>query len=299
MLYKDYLQDWLDDKKKFLKYSTYTSYANIITNHIMPVLGNYTLEQLSDDLIQDYILGLFIDGRLDTQGGLSHKYVKDILNVIKLTLNRKLSVKLPYCPPVEIEIFEKDEQLTLINHLLSSVSYFNLGILLTINTGLRIGELCALQWKDINLYTNTLHINKTLIRTYTREDGSKVAITPPKSRSSNRTIPLNQFILHYISLFPVQDSESYILTGKTTPIEPDKYRIKYNRLLSKLSIKHHKFHCLRHTFATRCIEMGCDYKSVSEILGHSSVAITMSLYIHPQIEMKRKVVELLSDYYNS
>lgn len=135
-----------------------------------------------------------------------------------------------------------------------------------------------------------------MIRTYTKEDGSKLQITPPKTRSSLRTIPLNSWIMHYANLLYGQD-DHYILTNRENHIEPNKYRLYYNKLLKKLDLPHLTFHALRHTFATRCIECGCDYKSLSELLGHSNVSITMNIYVHPQMELKRKCVELLSDYY--
>ena len=135
-----------------------------------------------------------------------------------------------------------------------------------------------------------------MIRTYTKEDGSKLNITPPKTRSSIRTIPLNKWIMQYAVLLKGEKDE-YIITGKDKYIEPNKYRLYYNKQLKELDLPHRKFHSLRHTFATRCIECGCDYKSLSELLGHSNVSITMNLYVHPQMELKRKCVELLADYY--
>lgn len=135
-----------------------------------------------------------------------------------------------------------------------------------------------------------------MIRTYTKEDGSHLYVTPPKSRSSTRTIPLNTCIMHYAILLQ-GDADNYVLTNRDKPIEPNKYRLYYNRILKELDLPHLKFHALRHTFATRCIECGCDYKSLSELLGHSNVSITMNIYVHPQMELKRKCVELLCDYY--
>lgn len=297
MLYKNLLTDWLIDKKIYLKYSTYTSYYNIIHTHLLPKLGEYDIKMLDNDLLQQFILEQLESGRVDHKGGLSHKYAKDIITVLKLTLdNRDLEIKLPYCPPKDIPIFDKDNQVKLMNHLQAKITHKNFGILLCIHTGIRIGELCALKWGDINFTAQLLRIDKTMIRTYTKEDGSKLLITPPKTRSSIRTIPLNTWIMQYANLLR-GDDDHYILTNTTKYIEPNKYRLYYNNLLKKLDIPHFKFHALRHTFATRCIECGADYKSLSELLGHSNVSITMNIYVHPQLELKRKCVELLGDYY--
>lgn len=296
MLYKNLVLDWLKNQKIYLKYSTFTNYCNISHNQIIPNLGNYEVDQLNNDILQEFILNRLKEGRCDGKGGISQKYAQDIIAVLKLTLGKEVEIQLPYSPPKEVEIFEKSDQVALINSLQSNICYKNFGILLTIHTGLRIGELCALRWSDINFDTQLLHINKTMIRTYTKEDGSKLNITPPKTRSSIRTIPLNKWIMQYAVLLKGENDE-YIITGKDKYIEPNKYRLYYNKQLKELDLPHRKFHSLRHTFATRCIECGCDYKSLSELLGHSNVSITMNLYVHPQMELKRKCVELLADYY--
>ena len=296
MLYKEKLTKWLTHKKIYLKYSTYTNYYNIVVNHISPHLGEYEIEQLNNDILQSFILEQLKNGRADLKGGISNKFAKDIITVLKFTLDFKIEIQLPYSPPKEIDIFEKDHQIKLINYLQSQISNKNFGIMLCIHTGIRIGELCALKWSDINFSTQLLYINKTMIRTYTSEDGSKLNITSPKSRSSIRAIPLNKWIMSYAILLRGED-DHYILTNHEKYIEPDKYRLYYNKIIKRLELPHLKFHTLRHTFATRCIECGCDYKSLSEILGHSNVSITMNLYVHPQLELKRKCVELLSNYY--
>lgn len=296
MLYEQFLTDWLKSQKIYLKYSTYTNYCNISHNQIIPNIGSYEVNQLNNDILQEFILNQLDHGRCDGKGGISQKYAQDIIAVLKLTLGKEVEIQLPYSPPKEVEIFEKSDQVALINSLQSNICHKNFGILLTIHTGLRIGELCALRWSDINFDTQLLHINKTMIRTYTKEDGSKLNITAPKTRSSIRTIPLNKWIMQYAVLLRGSDNE-YIVTGKEKYIEPNKYRLYYNRQLKDLDLPHRKFHSLRHTFATRCIECGCDYKSLSELLGHSNVSITMNLYVHPQLELKRKCVELLADYY--
>lgn len=296
MLYSEQLTSWLKEKKIYLKYSTYTNYYNVIQNHIMPDLGSYQIEDLNNDILQELILNKLENGRRDGKGGISFKYAKDIIQILKFTLPFKIDIQLPYHPPKAVEIFEKEHQITLINHLQSEINNKNFGILLCIHTGIRIGELCALKRSDINFQSKILNINKTMIRTYTKEDGSQLLITPPKSRSSTRMIPLNSWIMQYAVLLQGEPN-NYILTNKPTYIEPNKYRLYYNKVLKELELPHRKFHALRHTFATRCIECGCDYKSLSELLGHSNVSITMNIYVHPQMELKRKCVELLCEYY--
>lgn len=297
MLYKQLLHTWLADQEVYKKGGTYTVYYNVAHNQILPHLGNMDVDQIDSEILQDFVLGQLDHGRVDGKGGIAKSYADSIISVLKLSLNRKdLEIRLPYNPPKEVEIFDKSDQIALINHLQTEISYKNFGILLAIHTGIRIGELCALKWSDINFDCQLLRINKTMSRLYTKKDGSRLVITSPKSKASIRTIPLNKWIMQFAVLLRGEPDE-YLLTGRTQHIEPNKYRLFYNRVLRELDLPHHKFHALRHTFATRCIECGCDYKSLSQLLGHSNVAITMSMYVHPQLELKRKCVELLADYY--
>lgn len=297
MLYKQILNDWLADQEIYKKGGTFTVYYNVAHNQILPHLGNMDVEQIDSDVLQDFVLGQLDHGRVDGKGGIAKSYADSIISVLKLSLNRKdLEIRLPYNPPKEVEIFDKSDQIALINHLQTEISYKNFGILLAIHTGIRIGELCALKWSDINFDCQLLYINKTMSRLYTKKDGSRLVITSPKSKASIRTIPLNKWIMQFAVLLRGEPDE-YLITGREQHIEPNKYRLFYNRVLRELDLPHHKFHALRHTFATRCIECGCDYKSLSQLLGHSNVAITMSMYVHPQLELKRKCVELLADYY--
>lgn len=295
MLYKDVLTQWLEKEKVYKKHSTYTCYYNVVHNQILPHIGDYQTQKLSNEVLQEYILNQLDHGRVDGRGGIQQSYAKDIITVLKMTLDN-VEIQLPYNPPKKIEIFTKEDQIKLINHLQSHICNKNFAILLAIHTGIRIGELCALKWKDLDTNIQLLDINKTMTRIYTKEEGSKLLISSPKTRASNRSVPLNQWIMQYAVLLKGDDDE-YITTGKTTYTEPNKFRMYYNNTLKSLDIPHKKFHCLRHTFATRCIECGCDYKSLSEILGHSNVSTTMNLYVHPQMQLKRKCVELLSNYY--
>lgn len=145
MLYKDVLNNWLIERKIFLKYSTYTNYYNIIHNHIMPHLDDYNIRSLNNNILQQFILQQLENGRADNQGGISYKYAKDIITVLKLTLDFQIQIQLPYHPPKQIQIFDKEHQIKLINYLQSQINHKNFGILLCMHTGIRIGELCALK----------------------------------------------------------------------------------------------------------------------------------------------------------
>ena len=147
----------------------------------------------------------------------------------------------------------------------------NLGILVCLSTGLRIGEVCALKWSDINMDTGLLHVNRTIERIYIVDSDkphTEIVINTPKTKNSLREIPLSKELVRiFKSLMKVVNKDYYVLTNNTKPTEPRTYRNYFNKLLKQLDIPRLKFHGLRHSFATRCIESHCDYKTVSVLFG--------------------------------
>ena len=195
----------------------------------------------------------------------------------------------------KIYTISKQDQDKLIDYILKNQSSKNFGILLTLYSGIRIGELCALKWKDIDFKNNILNINKTLQRVYIKDkqiNKSKLIITNPKTHNAEREIPLNKDFAKELKKFKT-DNEDYILSGSRKWIEPRTYRRFFARTLEKVKIDKINFHGLRHTFATNCIKLGVDYKTVSELLGHATVNITLNLYVHPQMSQKKKCIDLI------
>lgn len=308
MTYEKWIYKWIESKEKFVKESTFASYSNILVNHLLPKFGKYRITQITEEEIQRYVFELLANGRLDSRGGLCERATKDIIVVLKNTLKDAIRVKL--LPPTIFEIrfplSKNNQKLKIISHdiqqrLIQSV-YLNLnrktaGILLCLYTGLRIGEICGLKDKDFNIDTQILNISRTLQRVYKKNlDGtgkSRLIETTPKSRTSTREIPLSQILMPVLSRFWNSNSDNYFLSGNSKCIEVRTYRSFFERFLEKNKIEKFNFHSLRHTFATRCIESGADCKTVSELLGHSTVNMTLNLYVHPQIEQKRKCVNML------
>ena len=306
LLYKDWIWDWLSYKKDYIKESTYANYSNIISNHIAPDLGKYYLKDLNNKIIQEFLLKKYKIGRLDNSGGLSSKTIRDIVAIIKSSLKFAMkedlisSFNLDFIYPKisskdKIYTISKQDQDKLIDYILKNQSSKNFGILLTLYSGIRIGELCALQWKDIDFKNNILNINKTLQRVYIKDkqiNKSKLIITNPKTHNAEREIPLNKDFAKELKKFKT-DNEDYILSGSRKWIEPRTYRRFFARTLEKVKIDKINFHGLRHTFATNCIKLGVDYKTVSELLGHATVNITLNLYVHPQMSQKKKCIDLI------
>jgi integrase len=189
--------------------------------------------------------------------------------------------------------FNKYDLNKLIKYLQQNITSFNLGLLLVIFSGLRIGEICALKYSDFNIKKKTFTVDKTLQRIYTSQTKSKIIISSPKTSSSIREVPINDVLLQIIKTLKY-NKDDYIISKKTKPTEPRVLRSRFNTILKKLKISPIKFHALRHTFATKCIENNIDYKTISVILGHSSINTTLNLYVHPNLQQKKKAINKLS-----
>ena len=306
ILYSDWIYEWLIDKKEYIKESTYANYSNNIFNHIIPKLGNIYIQDLNHKTIQDFLLNLFKSGRKDGSGGLSEKTIKDITIIIKGSLRKAINeekirhFELTFNYPKDnkdskIYILSKHEQNKLTNYVLENLTNRNIGLLISLYSGLRIGELCALQWNDIDFKKNILSVNKTIQRVYIKDKDkniSKVIITTPKTKNANREIPINKDFLELLKQLKTK-GEDYIITGSNKYLEPRTYRKYFNKVLKQVKIKQFNFHSLRHTFATNCISLGVDYKTVSELLGHANVNITLNLYVHPRLSQKKKCIDMI------
>lgn len=306
ILYKDWIYIWLLEKKDYIKESTYANYSNNIFNHIIPKLGNYYLNELNHKVIQDFLLELSKNGRKDNTGGLAEKTIKDITIIIKGSIKKGINedkikhIELTFNYPKDnkenkLYVLTKREQNKITNYVLENINSRNVGLLISLYSGIRIGELCALRWEDVDFKKNCLTINKTIQRVYIKDKNkniSKVIITTPKTKNANREIPINKDFLEILKKVK-SDKKHYILTGNEKYIEPRTYRKYFNKILDELRIKHFNFHSLRHTFATNCISLGVDYKTVSELLGHANVNITLNLYVHPRYSQKKKCIDLV------
>lgn len=306
ILYKDWIWDWLLDKKYYIKESTYANYSNLVSNHIEPYLGKYYLDELNNKIIQRFLLDKHQTGKLNNSGGLSNKTIKDIATIIKSSLkcavkeglmhNLNLDFIYPKATVKEkIHTLSKQNQNKLTKYVMKNQSPRTLGTLLTLYSGIRLGELCALQWKDVDFKNNILHINKTLQRVYIKDsniNNSKVIITSPKTQNAEREIPLNNNFAKILKKYKT-NPEDYVLSCNSQWVEPRTYSRYFEGILKKAKIEKINFHALRHTFATNCIKLGVDYKTVSELLGHSTVNITLNLYVHPHMSQKKKCINLI------
>lgn len=304
--YKDYMINWIEEKRNFIKESTYANYSNLLYNYILPNVGDYKLKELNYKIIQDMILKLFSNGN-----GLSIKTIKDIVTLINSSLRsafndyklKQFNLRFNYPKELSIrkmQLLSKEEQNILLDYILNNISEKNIGILISLLYGLRIGEICALKWCDIDFKSNLIHVNKTIQRIYIKQNKgsiSKIIITVPKTKNAIRDIPISDKFAVILSKMQ-KDENNYIITGNNNYVEPRSYRNYFSNLLKKLNFKNFKFHSLRHTFATNCIELGTNYKTVSELLGHSNINTTLNLYVHPSFSEKKNCINNLYSSYN-
>ena len=292
------INSWLNNAKIKNKKSTYSNYQYIIKARIIPKFARIKKKSISLEFINKFTSELLSEG-------LMEKTVKDILIILQQILKYgdiNIKIPMPKIPKNEILIFKKDEQTKLEEELLKNLNEKTFGIYFCLYTGLRIGELCALQWKNIDLKNKKIKVKKTLIRIKNLDENSRkktiIIIDEPKSLSSIREIPIPDFLIPLMNRLSKNiTSDTFFVSGTENFIETRTYFNKYKKILNKLDLGVYNFHALRHTFATRCVESGCDPKTLSEILGHSSVKITLERYVHPNYENKVIMMNQLKPLY--
>lgn len=298
MNFKDISTLWKEEKRKFVKLSTISSYAVILENHLLPTFGNKVIV-ITEQEVQQFVL-------LKLDAGLSQKTVKDFLIVLKMIYRYGVKInEFQHCdwdikyPNVQenkaLEVLNITNHKKLMAFVSDNFTFRNLGILMCLQTGMRIGEVCALQWGDIDLQKGVVSISKTIERIYIIDSEVKhteLIISSPKTQNSHRDIPLSKTLLQMLRpLKRIVNDKFFIITNEEKPTEPRTFRNYYKTVLRTLNIPPLKFHGLRHSFATRCIESNCDYKTVSVILGHSDISTTLNLYVHPNDEQKKKCID--------
>lgn len=309
-LFESIALSWLGEIKLKIKKSTLVKYTNSLNSYIIPSFGNCPIQDISRNDVETFCSELLVSGGKKGDG-LASKTVRDIFSIIKNIFEYAENCKELQVANIRgiiikqtsktMRVLSMQEQEKLDIFLRSNASYSNLSILLSLYTGIRIGELCALKWGDIDFENQCFIVNKTLQRIQNKEADlsepkTMLIITTPKSICSIRKIPLPDDICKLISKHKCGQNK-YFTTGTDHYIEPRTMENRFNAVLKRCNINKSNFHALRHTFATRCIELGFDVKSLSEILGHANVNITLNRYVHPSMEAKKKNMNMLSDLF--
>lgn len=305
--FSDVIDSWLLTNVNIQKPATRLKYENLINTHIKPSLGGYKIQEVDEIIINNFIEHKRTAGRLDGKGGLSNCYINTMIVIIqsvityaveqdlRLPLKRKIIKPAP--KHKEITVLNAADLVRLEEALFTDVTPDTIGILLSLNMGLRIGEVCALQWQDIDIANKILHVRHTISRIKNEEPNSggktHLVIEDPKTKSSIRDIPITTRMHPVLATLKKKACSSYVISNKPTFVSPRTYEYRYHKILKELGIIPVHYHALRHTFATRCIEKGMDVKTLSELLGHSSVNITLNTYVHSSMKRKREQLEKL------
>lgn len=305
MLYKEWLENWLECYvKPTVKNKTYNRYFEITKKHLVPKLGNYDLEELKPITLQRFITELMQNGNLKTGQGLSANSINGIIIVIRSSLSTAFrlglveeyaadKIKRPRTEEKTISCFSALEQKKIEQAVIKDKRDKMVGIILCLYTGLRLGELLALEWEDIDFSKCELSVSKTCHDGKDELGNYKKIIDTPKTASSKRVIPVPKQLIPLLKDIKKRSKSFYVIANAEKDVSVRSYQRSFSLLQSKLKIPHHGFHALRHTFATRAIECGMDVKSLSEILGHKSPTITLNRYVHSLMAHKKEYMNRL------
>lgn len=284
-----------------LKPTSRERYRALIEQHIQPELGMHRVCDLTEDVLNAFVEKKLKVGRLDGKGGLSPKTVNDICVLVKSALKlarRKFQyagTEVFRAPPTKqkpMEVLGEWESRRISAAVLRAPTPSNAAFLLCLETGIRLGEACALRWSDVDFTSGLLHIQRTAYR-INYGGRTELVIQTPKTDNSQRTIPLTAKMLSVLRSFRAGENDC-LFTGSDKPMEPRTLQYRFQKFLKELGISPRNFHILRHSFATRCIDCGMDIKSLSEILGHANVQVTLQMYVHPSMDSKRSALEAAS-----
>jgi len=302
-VFSDYILDWIKVHSIGNTESTNSKYWYMVNRHLIPFFGDIKIDSISSQLVFQFSSNLLSNERL------SKKTVFDILVILKSIINytsrlfpvlNTVDVVFPKIDKKEPLVLSRKEQEIFIEYLTQDMDLKKFGTLLSLMTGIRIGELCALQTKDFSFSEKTLQISKTMQRVKNKDGDSKtkIIVTSPKSDSSARKIPLSDYLISMCKKMLSSDNDAYLLTAYADSfVEPRIMQSTIKKYGKDCGIENLHFHTMRHTFATRCVEENFDIKALSEILGHQSVQITLERYVHSSMEFKRSNMEKMNKFF--
>lgn len=302
--FSEILELWLSVNKIRTKGSTENKYRYMIDLHIKPELGSYKVSCLTSTVINNFLQQKLENGSKNNEA-LSPSYVRTLAIIIESSL--KFAVNEEFCEPLknkinkpnipkkELYVLSVTEQNQYEYALKENKTLTALGTLIALHTGMRIGEICALQWNDIDLENNLIYVKHTVsrIKTYNQSTKTKLIIDTPKTNSSNRVIPISSVLKPFLEDALKNKKTGFVISETQEFTGTRTFDYRYRKLISDAGLKVVGFHTLRHTFATRCIEAGMDIKTLSEILGHASATTTLNIYVHSSLENKRIQIEKL------
>ena len=309
IVFEDCAEQWLQEKRGKVKESTWTTYSRMLESQLLPSFSGIPVKYITKEKIREYMQEKAEKGKMDGSGGLSAKSCKDLLVLLLAILDYAeevygIKVEVKKIKPREyiqnqcqitIETLTEEECRDLTHILFLQGDGEAIGILLSLYTGLRLGEVCALRWENIDLERGVLQIRATMARVLSVDGAkrTKLIFTAPKTKSSVRDVPIPEMLL---PLLEHQNGKTgFLLTGTERYMDMRTLQNHFKRTLKENGIRPVRYHCLRHTFATNCVNMEFDIKTVSEILGHSSTTVTWERYVHSSLHRKRILMQQLSE----
>ncbi len=298
MKVKELFELWLEKYiKPTVKIRTYNKYESVVKGYIIPLIGEVKLMECNCAVVQDYVCKLLDMNCIKSNTPLATNTIYGIVQVLKqgfklalelelIIKDPTLKVKLPPATEKEVLALTREEQKSIENYCLSNPKSNYIGIIISLYTGIRLGELLALTWDNIDFDKKLMIIKKT---SYSAKIEGKyvIVVDKPKTKKSNRIIPLPDKLINLLIAHKNNSKSDYLIsTRNNTIVEVRSYQRTFDSILSKCHIKHYNYHCLRHTFATRALELGMDIKTLSEILGHTNVSITLNRYAHSLLDYK-------------
>lgn len=294
--------EWLEAVRPRVKESTLKNYTYLLMTHILTFWGGFDMRDVTVAAVNAFVGEKMRHGRLKREEGISAKYMQDILSIVKQITNfceetygvhnRIRNTRCVRVEKPDARILDKEDKEKLSRELSRNTTRSKLGIMLALYTGLRIGEVCGLKWSDFNEIEGTITVNRTIQRISDGNGGTKLLIGSPKTKASQRTIPLPEFLCDYFKKLKGEPDQP-IISEDNSYTEPSALRKIFKKLLELCRIEPIRFHDLRHTFATECVRLKFDTKTLSEILGHSDVSMTLNRYVHSSLEQKRNYMNLL------
>ena len=295
---------WLSEKEQDVKEQTYLKYLQCIKNHILPFFGEMRCSAVTQATVDNFLACKRESGRISGRGGLSQNTIRGMAIILqsilvfgtqkKMGIAVPIQIKKPRAEKKAVSVLKPYEQQKLETILLKTPTGLNLAIYLAIHTGMRIGEICAIRWENVDFYESLIYVQGTVIRNKYRQ----TAIAPPKSETSQRKIPVTAQLAQLLKAEKARSSSEYVFpapqSGKL--LNPRTLQYRLQAILNQQQLPKINFHALRHTFATRWIECGLDVKSLSEVLGHASIQTTLDIYVHSSDKLKREAMERLESF---
>jgi integrase len=302
ILLRDWLQQWLESEVSgSVKDSSYQTYLRQIQTHLIPKLGHFLLSEVTSSVIRAFISQLESDE-------LAYSTVKGIFRLLNaalrcaqetdiISLNPCRRIKIQPQEAMEQRVLSRSEQEKLRK---ASLNQDDLPTLLSLYTGMRLGEVCALKWSDIDWEKRTITVRRTAQRTARFENGTGkrtvLMIGTPKSKRSHRILPIPDFLFVMLqkACRAAGNTDAYVFGKVGHAAEPRTIQRHFQRKMQVLGFARVHFHTLRHSFATRLMELGIDIQTISALLGHQSAKTTLDFYGHSLSERQIYAASLLA-----